>query len=215
MGGSRTDLTGKVCGRLTVLSYEMSKKYKAYWRCLCSCGKITVVRGDYLTEGDSKSCGCLHAENFHNKTHGMSYTPEYAVWESMKARCDNPEDRAYKNYGGRGVKYQHEWKEFEHFISDMGLRPSKDHSIERIDVDGNYSKENCHWIHGRSMQNFNQRKRKNNSSGRTGVRLARNKWEARICKDRKITILGFFNTFEEACSAREKAEIDMFGFSKQ
>lgn len=72
--------------------------------------------------------------------------PEYKIWDSMKQRCDNPNSSNYQNYGGRGIRYDLKWKTFEGFIEDMGPRPTAEYSIERINVNGNYCKENCKWI---------------------------------------------------------------------
>src|ERR1039458_4876959 len=80
------------------------------------------------------------------KTHGMLKTPEYKAWGSMKQRCFNPKCKEYKNYGGRGITMSDRWiNSFENFLQDMGQRPSKDHSIERIEVNGNYETYNCKW----------------------------------------------------------------------
>lgn len=215
MGGKPTDHTGKTFGRLKVIAYARSNGMKAYWTCKCSCGTEIDVRADHLVYGKIVSCGCYQKEVFNNRKHGMSYSPEYRVWESLKSRCNNPDDKAFVNYGGRGIKYSSEWESFEAFSMDMGPRPSKNHSIERSDVNGDYCKENCYWIEGRSVQNFNKRKPKNNSSGRTGVGMRRGKWFSVICKDRKVKFLGTFDTYEKACAARELAEIELFGFAKE
>lgn len=76
---------------------------------------------------------------------GCSRTPEYKVWNNLKNRCTNPNIAGYKNYGGRGITVCNEWFEFSNFIKDMGNRPSKNHSLDRINNDGNYCKENCRW----------------------------------------------------------------------
>lgn len=91
------------------------------------------------------------------RTHGMSNTPEYKAWFEMKRRCYNKNRKGYKNYGGRGIKVCDRWLEsFENFYEDMGDRPSPNHSLDRIDVNGNYEPSNCKWS-DRTEQNYNQR----------------------------------------------------------
>lgn len=104
-----------------------------------------------------------------NTTHGKTNTPEYDVWRGMVSRCTNEKDDFYKDYGGRGISVCTEWKEgFINFFNDMGLRPSKVHSLERLDSDNDYCPENCVWIESK-YQSRNKRKRRDNKTGINGV----------------------------------------------
>lgn len=85
-----------------------------------------------------------------------SETPEYTSWESMKQRCNNSNNKHYKNYGGRGITVCKEWDTFDQFLLDMGYRPDKKYSLDRIDVNKNYCKENCKWS-DRYTQDRNRR----------------------------------------------------------
>lgn len=85
--------------------------------------------------------------------HGLCLTPEYVAWQNMRARCENPEHKAYRNYGGRGITVCRRWRRFASFVADVGIRPSKDHSIDRKDNNGNYEPGNVRWATKEEQQN--------------------------------------------------------------
>jgi len=139
--GKYKNLSNKKFGRL--LAVQISKRIKnkgAFWTCLCDCGKKTEVLSKYLSNNHVKSCGCIKT----SFKHGKSASLTYRVWVGMRNRCLNPNNKDYKNYGGRGIKVCDRWKKFENFIEDMEEKP-KNFSLDRRNNDGNYSPENCRW----------------------------------------------------------------------
>lgn len=155
----KIDLAGKRFGRLAVLERAPSATKDIRYLCLCDCGESVVTTGNNLRRGKSKSCGCWRkiAPTLFNTTHGMKDTPEYRVWTSLKTRCTNPAAKSYPDYGGRGISVSPEWeKDFKAFFDHVGPRPSRNHSIDRIDNDGNYEVGNVQWA-TREEQRRNRR----------------------------------------------------------
>lgn len=164
------NLSGKKFGRWTVLRRAYNHPGRTYWKCQCSCGKIKDVVGYTLTHKQTFSCGCLAAEKasvrskltsrVHGETIKKTISTEYSAWQSMKTRCYNKNTHYYKYWGGRGIKVCDRWlQSFESFLNDMGRRPTKKHSVDRVDNNGDYSPENCRWATA-SQQRKNMRSRK-------------------------------------------------------
>ncbi len=149
---------GQRYGRLVAVNFvERRGKHKLpVWLFRCECGNATYAFVGNVRKGHTASCGCLHNEQFGDarRKHGMSKTsPEYNVWILMKRRCYNQKDGSYHRYGGRGIRVCDRWiNDFSNFIADMGLRPSPDHSIDRINFDGNYEPNNCRWATQKEQQ---------------------------------------------------------------
>ena len=155
------DLLGQRFGRLTVIKRAPNRGVKVNWLCQCDCGKQSVAFASDLRSGTHQSCGCLQKERVTKHSHAQRHTNggsiTYGSWQAMKGRCFNPRVPKYEYYGGRGITVCDRWaNSFQAFLDDMGERPSHNHSIDRIDSDGDYTPDNCRWA-TRAEQSQNQR----------------------------------------------------------
>jgi hypothetical protein len=152
------DETGNTYGRLRVLSRAPSHRGKVMWRCLCECGSEAIIQGMRLRVGKTRSCGCFQREaasarsSKHGATRRVGRWPEWGVWRQMLNRCYRPQTVSFERYGGRGISVCDRWRfgegdrtGFECFVADVGRRPAKGLSIDRIDNDGNYEPGNVRW----------------------------------------------------------------------
>lgn len=199
------DLTGKQFGRLTVIARAGSKDGHKLWRCICSCGNEKLSKTADLRHNGVASCGCLVMDTnrairlgkpnpsttTHGATSGGGWTPEYISWLSMRQRCSDKNHNQYKNYGGRGISVCDQWKSsFECFLRDMGLKPSKGHSIDRIDPNGDYNPWNCRWADRITQQN-------NRTNNRCHTVLGQRKTATQLAKELNIHVHTMFNRLDK------------------
>ncbi len=172
-------LSGKRFGKLVVGNRVANVGTHAVWQCLCDCGVWCEVKGSRLKTGRTVSCGCYRLEQLRKAItkHGKAGTVEHQTWKRLRGRCLNPQSPDYHHYGGRGIKVCERWLEsFENFYADMGDRPTSEHSIDRIDVNGDYSPENCRWATPQ-QQAANRRKTHVDFDG---LSLTVAEWSARL-----------------------------------
>lgn len=154
---SYQSIIGDRFGKLTVqaIADEKTADGRTMLVCRCDCGGSKHVNANTLKRGLVNSCGCLRSEASGRKTHGKRNTRAFAIWSSMRQRCENPNSKQFSNYGGRGITVCERWQKFENFLADMG-EPAEGLTIDRNDNDKGYEPGNCRWA-TRIQQNLNRR----------------------------------------------------------
>ncbi len=181
------DLTGRQFGKLTVIRFAGRGDHgRSMWLCRCSCEAATetVVAANNLKSGTSTSCGCSRKGRTGQTNpcfrHGGIHSPEYRCWYGMIRRCRDDNDPNWHHYGGRGIKVCDQWqgkKGFANFLADMGPRPSPKHSIDRLNVNGNYEPDNCAW---RTWKEQERNRRNNRTLTHRGETLCVSEWAERL-----------------------------------
>lgn len=171
------DLSGERFGRVILKEKVESINYRIRYSCLCDCGNIKVIDLASLKSGATRSCGCLHSETARNLKykHGMTGGRPYRIWDNMVRRCKNKGASKYKNYGGRGISVSEEWKVFSNFWEDMKIGYSDYLTLDRINNDGNYCKENCRWATTKTQANNTSRNHRIYFKGKS---LTLSEWSA-------------------------------------
>lgn len=164
MGIQKIIAEGTRFGRLVVVAIEEGWVRRIRYVCRCDCGELSSVAGVKLRFGNTKSCGCGKMESRKlSRKEGMSenghHTPEYESYRGMLKRCFNSNGQDFKDYGGRGISIHKDWVGnggFQRFLAHMGKRPTSKHSIDRVDVNGNYEPTNVRWVTS-AVQSRNKR----------------------------------------------------------
>ena len=198
------DRKGQQFGRLLVVEEAgRNALKKVMWRCLCDCGKETVVPSGGLVTGNTTSCGCFLQEKI--TKHGSWKKASYNTWRAMMRRCYKQQDKDYPRYGGKGVSVCGQWHEYLRFAADMG-EPDGDETLDRIDTYGNYEPDNCRWA-GVKTQNRNVRIRATSKTGVTGVsKTIGGTYMAKVTVSKKSFYSKCFRTIAEAAVARKELE---------
>lgn len=197
------NLSGRKYGKLNVIRYagwKINKGHKRYYYyVMCDCGKKGFIDKRYFD--NVKSCGCLKI-----KENSISKTKEYRAWSSMIHRCCNPKNPSYFRYGGRGITVCEEWKQYDNFLKDMGKSPTSNHSLDRIDNNKGYFKENCRWA---TVEEQNNNTRQTRYITYNGITKSAKQWSIffNIDYQKLINGLCYGWTFEQMLKKLEKKAV--------
>jgi len=170
------NVPGQRFGLLTIIKRVANNKWgRACWLCLCDCGNEVISSSDDLNRGDTKSCGCTRILHGHNRRTNKSQS--YRAWDSMIQRCTNSKNKSYHRYGGRGITVCQRWMQFEYFIQDMGEPPTDGYTLDKIDNNDNYYKENCRWA---TMKEQARNRRNNKMLSHKGTTMCLTAWAEKL-----------------------------------
>lgn len=192
--------------RFPINTFTKKRRYGLY---KCFCGKEFETQISNIKNGHTKSCGCYRSELISNKNkidkniHGLKNHRLYGTWKAMIHRCTNPKSMSYKNYGEKGITVCDEWHNIQNFINDMFPSYIEGLTLDRIDNNLGYSKDNCRWATKTTQARNTRILKSTNTSGYRGVYFhkASNKWISKIKIDKKDISIGSFDTALEGALA--------------
>ena len=198
---NRLNLIDQKFGRLTVTEELPPESGNTMWLCICECGNTTTTKGTYLNQGHTKSCGCLRKDITTNRNtkHGLRHHPLYSIWKSMVQRCTNAKSNYWYRYGGRGITVCEEWLDVSKFIEDMENGYKVGLTLDRIDNNKGYFKDNCRWVSW-STQNKNKSDASSRQSKLDNIYYHKRdeKWMINLRFKTKKEAEGFYTQFIES-----------------